>query len=99
MDTFTLDFEKTSDTHPHEKSKMFRLGIGGKTLKWTDSLLFYRKQRVVVNGETSGWAPAGADKSKIFPLIHWVSKIIFFHLPSEKNLLAQHFAPTSFRDD
>ena len=46
IDTFILDFEKAFDTPPHEllKSKMFGCGIGGKTLKWTDSFLCYRQQ-------------------------------------------------------
>ena len=58
VDTFILDFEKAFDRPPHEllKSKLFYYGIGGKTLKWIDSFLCYRKQRDV-NGETSGWAP------------------------------------------
>ena len=47
-----LDFEKAFDTPPHEllKSKVFSYGIGGKTLKWIDSFLCFRQQRVVVNG-------------------------------------------------
>ena len=59
VNTFILHFEKAFDTPPHEllKSKLFCYGIGGKTLKWIDSFLCYRKQRAVVNGETSGWAP------------------------------------------
>ena len=36
---------------------MFSYGIGGKTLQWIDSFLFFRKQRVVVNGVKSDWAP------------------------------------------
>ena len=50
--TFILDFENVFDTPTHEllKSKLFGCGIGGKTLKWTDSFLCYRQQRVVVNG-------------------------------------------------
>ena len=50
--TFILDFQKAFDTHPHEllKSKLFSYGIGGKTLKWIDSFLCFRQQRVVVNG-------------------------------------------------
>ena len=42
---FILDFEKAFDTHPHKllKSKLFCYGIGGKTLKWIDSFLCYRK--------------------------------------------------------
>ena len=44
---------------PHEllKSKLFSYGIGGKTLKWIDSFLCFRKQRVIVNGVKSDWAP------------------------------------------
>ena len=59
VDTFILDFEKAFDTPPHEllKSKLFSYGIGGKTLKWIDSFLCFRKQRVVVNGVKSDWAP------------------------------------------
>ena len=59
VDTFILDFEKAFDTPTHEilKSKRFGCGIGGKTLKWIDSVLCYRQQRVVVNGAKSDWAP------------------------------------------
>ena len=46
-------------TPPHEllKSKLFSYGIGGKTFKLIDSFLCFRKQRVVVNGVKSDWAP------------------------------------------
>ena len=59
VDTFILDFEKAFDTPPHEllKSKLFGYGFGGKTLKWIDSFLCFRQQRVVVNGVKSDWAP------------------------------------------
>ena len=59
VDTFILDFEKAFDTPPHEllKSKLFGYGIGGKTLKWINSFLCFRQQRVVVNGVKSDWAP------------------------------------------
>ena len=55
VDTFILDFEKAFDTPPHEllKSKLFSYGIGSKTLKWIDSFLCFRQQRVVVNGVKS----------------------------------------------
>ena len=58
VDTFILDFEKSFDTPSHEllKSKLFSYGIG-TTLKWIDSFLCFRKQRVVVNGVKSDWAP------------------------------------------
>ena len=59
VDTFILDFKKASDTPLYEllKSKLFGCGIGGKTLKWIDSFLCYRQQRVVLNGAKSDWAP------------------------------------------
>ena len=58
VDTFILDFQKAFDTPPHElKSKLFCCGIGGKTLKWIDSVPFIRQQRVVVNGVKSDLAP------------------------------------------
>ena len=59
VDTFILDFEKAFDTPPHEllKCKLYGYGIGGKTLKWIDSFLCFKQQRVVVNGIKSDWAP------------------------------------------
>ena len=41
----------------HLKCKLYGYGIGGKTLKWIDSLLCDRQQRVMVNGFKSDWAP------------------------------------------
>ena len=60
VDTFILDFKKAFDTPSHEllKCKLYGYGIGGKTLKWIDSFLCFRQQRVVVNGIKSDWAPA-----------------------------------------
>ena len=57
--TFILDFKKAFDTPPHKllKSKLFSYGIGGNTLKWIDSFLCFRQQRVVVNRVKSDWAP------------------------------------------
>ena len=58
VDIFILDFEKAFDTPPHEllKCKLYGYGIGGKTLKWIDSFLCDRQQRVMVNGVKSDWA-------------------------------------------
>ena len=52
-----MDFEKAFDTSPHELLKCKLYGIGGKSLKWIDSFLCFRQQRVVVNGIKSDWAP------------------------------------------
>ena len=39
------------------KSKLFSYRIGGKPLKWIESFLCFRQQRVYVNGVKSDWAP------------------------------------------
>ena len=64
VDTFILDFEKAFDTPPHEllKCKLYGYGIGGKTLKWIDSFLCFRQQRVVVNGIKSDWKDSEVDR-------------------------------------
>ena len=58
VDTFILDFAKAFDIAPQDllKSKLFRYGIGGKTLKWIYSFLCFRQKRIVVNGLKSDWA-------------------------------------------
>ena len=59
VDTFILDFEKFFNTPHYEllKCKLYGYGIDGKTLKWIDSFLCFRQQRVVVNSIKSDWAP------------------------------------------
>ena len=58
-DRFILDFENAFDTSPHEllMTKLFSYEIDGKTLKWINTFLCYRQQRVVLNGVKSDWAP------------------------------------------
>ena len=52
-----LDFSKAFDTVPHERLavKLKAHGIGGDVLRWIIAWLKDRKQRVVLNGETSNW--------------------------------------------
>jgi hypothetical protein len=57
VDIIYLDFSKAFDTVPHERLavKLKAHGIGGDVLRWIIAWLKDRKQRVVLNGETSNW--------------------------------------------
>jgi len=57
VDVVFLDFSKAFDKVPHNKliSKLETHGICGKLKHWIKSWLAGRQQRVVVNGEESGW--------------------------------------------
>ena len=59
VDAIYLDFSKAFDTVPHKRllCKLQAYGIGGKLLRWIESFLTDRKQRVVLNGRESSWAP------------------------------------------
>ena len=54
-DLAILDFSKAFDTVPHQKllHKLKHYGIDGKINKWIGSFLTQRKQRVVIEGESS----------------------------------------------
>ena len=58
IDVVYLDFRKAFDSVPHQRllKKARAHGIDGNLLKWIESFLTGRKQRVNVNGEMSSWA-------------------------------------------
>ena len=58
FDVLYLDFSKAFDKVCHKRLmvKLEAAGIEGKLLDWIKEWLAGRKQRVVVDGETSGWA-------------------------------------------
>ncbi|MFI0416645.1 MAG: reverse transcriptase domain-containing protein [Candidatus Thiodiazotropha sp.] len=56
VDPFILDLEKAFDT-PLMNYLSVSLWHGGKTLKWIDTFLCDRQQRVMVNEVKSDWAP------------------------------------------
>ena len=49
------DFKKAFDNVPHRRllKKLEAYGIQGNILKWVESFLTERKQKVVVNGKSS----------------------------------------------
>ena len=57
VDSLCLDFAKAFDKVPHQRllRKLEAHGITGKLLVWIESWLTGRLQRVVLNGEASGW--------------------------------------------
>ena len=57
IDVIYLDFQKAFDTVPHKRliQKLRGYGVRGKLLSWIEDFLFDRKQRVVLNGQSSSW--------------------------------------------
>ena len=57
VDVIYCDFSKGFDVVPHRRllAKCDGLGIRGKVLNWVEEWLTGRKQRVVLNGQTSDW--------------------------------------------
>jgi len=58
VDVIYIDFQKAFDKVPHEALlfKMKRFGLGNSVIRWIDSWLANRKQRVHINGKFSDWA-------------------------------------------
>ena len=57
VDVIYLDFQKAFDKVPHQRllMKLAAHGLGGDILQWIGNWLSNRKQRVVLNGQYSGW--------------------------------------------
>ena len=57
IDVVYLDFKKAFDSVPHRRllKKLEAYGIQGNILKWVESFLTGRKQKVVFNGKSSPW--------------------------------------------
>jgi hypothetical protein len=62
IDTIVLDFSKAFDKVPHARlmAKLHNYGVQGKTHDWIKHFLMSRKQRVIVDGEASDWAPVAS---------------------------------------
>ncbi len=59
LDIVYLDFQKAFDKVPHRKLmfKVKQLQIDGTSCNWVENWLSNRKQRVIINGTASDWAP------------------------------------------
>ena len=59
VDVAYLDFSKAFDSVPHQRllGKLRSYGVGGKLLGWIEAFRVGRKQRVVIQGSKSAWAP------------------------------------------
>ena len=57
VDMTVLDFSKAFDKVPHQRlmRKLWRYGVRGSTHSWIEAFLVNRRQRVVVDGESSDW--------------------------------------------
>ena len=59
VDVVYLDFAKAFDSVPHQRllCKLKSHGISGELLDWIAAFLVGRRQRVVIQGSKSAWAP------------------------------------------
>ncbi|CAM5088463.1 unnamed protein product [Eretmochelys imbricata] len=62
VDMLFLDFSKAFDTVSHSilASKLKKYGLDEWTIRWTESWLDCRAQRVVINGSMSSWQPVSS---------------------------------------
>jgi hypothetical protein len=78
VDVIYLDFAKAFDRVPHQRMilKLKSLGINGSLLKWCESFLHNRKQRVVMGAHTGEWkdilsgVPQGSVLGPLFFVIY-----------------------------
>ncbi len=70
VDMVYLDFQKAFDKVPHVRllRKLKAHGVTGNIHKWIEDWLSERKQRVVINGISSGWRGVKSDVPQGFVL-------------------------------
>ena len=99
-----LDFSKAFDKVWHKGLlyKLESLGVGGSLLKWFESYLSNRKQRVVVDGQISSWCtieagvPQGSVLGPLLFLIYINDNTMNIH--SDKSNCLLHADDTSLFD-
>ena len=79
VDMIILDFSKAFDKVPHQRlmTKLWNYGIRWNTHAWIKSFLLGRTQRVVVDGEGSGWVPveSGVPQGTVLDLVLFLAFI------------------------
>ena len=78
MNVVYLDFKKAFDKVPHQRLilKLKAHGIGNDVINWIEKWLTHRRQRVIVDGESSNWksvlsgVPQGSVLGPILFLIY-----------------------------
>ncbi|CAM4560163.1 unnamed protein product [Lepidochelys olivacea] len=62
VDMLFLDFSKAFDMVSHSilATKLKKYGLDERTIRWIESWLDCRAQRVVINGSTSSWQPVSS---------------------------------------
>ena len=96
-DIIYLDFAKAFDSVCPAKlvSKLKALGIGDPLLKWLQSYLTERKQRVVDNGTYSAWTDVGSG----IPQGSLLGPILFLLFDNDMPRVVENASLAMFADD
>jgi len=70
---FAKAFNSVPDTRLLTKLKLY--GLTENLLRWLESYLVGRKQRVVINGETSAWCDVLSDVPHWSPTVQYLCKL------------------------